>query len=295
MKIRKAIITAAGMGIGFLPATKAQPKEMLPVVDKPAIQYIVEEAIQSGIENIIIVTGRGKFSIEDHFDKSFELESELRLKKNEELLAQMEMISNMVNIHYVRQSEHLGLGHAIYCARDFIGDEPFAVMLGDNLVVSEKPGLKQLMEVFDLTGQSAVALFKVPVNQVNRYGMVDAKHAEGMPDEIYKIQNMVEKPGLHETPSDMAVFGRYILMPGIFDIIKNTARGKDGEIQLTDALSQFLKHGDIYARIMDGKRYDVGDKLGFLRANIEFALRRDDMQDEFREYLKELNAMNYQI
>lgn len=295
MKVRKAIIPAAGLGTRFLPVTKAQPMEMLPIVDKPTIQYIIEEAIASGIEDIVIVTGRGKRAIEDHFDISFELQAELRLKQKEELLVQMEEISNMVNIHYIRQKEPLGLGHAIYCARAFISNEPFAVLLGDDLVVSEKPGLKQLMEVYDLTGQCVVAAFNVPLNQVNSYGVVDAMQEEGMPKGIYKIRDIVEKPGISEAPSDMAVFGRYILLPEIFGILENTAPGKDGEIQLTDALRQFLKHHDIYAKIMEGQRYDVGDKLGLLRANIEFALRREDLKDEVLEYLKALNTKGYEI
>jgi UTP--glucose-1-phosphate uridylyltransferase len=268
---------------------------MLPIVDKPTIQYIVEEAITSGIEDIAIVTGRGKRAIEDYFDRSYELESELRLKHKEELLTQIEEISNMCNIYYVRQKEPRGLGDAIYCARTFIGDEPFAVLLGDDLMVSEEPGLKQLFEVYNLTGQSAVALFKTPMSQLNRYGVVDALQATGLPKGIYKIRDMVEKPDPADAPSDMAVFGRYILLPAIFGILENTKPGTGGEIQLTDALRQFLKNHDIYARNMEGKRYDVGDKLGFLRANIEFALMREDMRNEFPEYLKGLNAKGYEI
>lgn len=295
MTVRKAVIPAAGLGTRFLPVTKAQPKEMLPIADKPTIQYIMEEAIASGIEDIVIVTGRGKRAIEDHFDKSYELESELRLKHNEELLAQIEKISSMGNIHYVRQKEPKGLGDAIYCAHAFIGDEPFAVLLGDDLMVSEKPGLKQLLEVYDLTGQTAVALFKVPSSQLNRYGIVEAEQAAETAKGIFKIQDMVEKPNPDEAPSDMAIFGRYVLLPEIFDIIKSTSPGRGGEIQLTDALRQFLKKRDIYARIMEGRRYDVGDKLGFLIANIEFTLRRWDMREEFIVYLKGLNEKNYKI
>lgn len=295
MKIRKAIIPAAGLGTRFLPATKAQPMEMLPIVDKPTIQYIVEEAIASGIEDIVIVTGRGKRAIEDHFDMSYELEAELKLKQKEEMLAQIEEISNLVNIHYIRQKEPLGLGHAIYCARSFTGNEPFAVLLGDDLIVSEKPGLKQLMEVYDQMGESAVAAFNVPMKLVNSYGVVDAKKEEGMPKGLYKILDIVEKPGLSDALSNMAVFGRYILLPEIFDILENTAPGKDGEIQLTDALREYLKHRDVYAQIMEGKRYDVGDKLGLLRANIEFALRREDLRGEVLEYLKALNTKGYEI
>lgn len=295
MKVRKAIIPAAGLGTRFLPATKAQPKEMLSIVDKPTIQYIVEEAITSGIEDIVIVTGRGKRAIEDHFDISFELEAELKLKQKEELLAQVEEISNMVNIHYIRQKEPLGLGHAIYCARAFTGNEPFAVLLGDDLLVSEKPGLKQLMKTYDLTGQCTVAAYKVPLNKVNHYGVIDAKQVEAMPKGIYKVRDIVEKPSISDAPADIAVFGRYILLPEIFGILEKTSPGSDGEIQLTDALRKHLNHHDIYARIMEGQRYDVGDKLGLLRANIEFALRREDMRDEFLEYLKTLHTKGYEI
>ena len=295
MKVKKAIIPAAGLGTRFLPVTKAQPKEMLPIVDKPTIQYIIEEAIASGIEDILIVTGRGKRSIEDHFDKSYELEAELRLHHKEELLSQMQDISRMVKIHYIRQMEPRGLGDAIYCARAFTGDEPFAVLLGDDLVVSEQPGLKQLLEVYDLTGESAVAVFNVPMNQVSRYGIVDAKRIDGMPEWIYRISDMIEKPDPAEAPSNMAIFGRYILLPEIYEVLENTAIGRGQEIQLTDALKELLKHRDIYARIMNGQRYDVGDKQGFLQANIEFALRREDVRDEFLEYLKALNKKGYKI
>lgn len=295
MRVRKAIIPAAGLGTRFLPATKAQPKEMLPIVDKPTIQYIVEEAIAAGIEDIVIVTGRGKRAIEDHFDKSYELESELRLKAKEGLLAQIEAVSNMGNIHYIRQKEPKGLGDAIYCARSFIGDEPFAVLLGDDLVVSEQPGLKQLLDVHNLTGQSTLAIFQAPVKQLNRYGVVDAVQAKDMPKGVYKIRDMVEKPDPADAPSDMAILGRYILLPEIFDILKNTKPGAGGEIQLTDALRQFLTNHDIYARIIEGGRYDVGDKMGLLIANIEFSLRREDMQEEFKEYLKILNKNGYEV
>ncbi len=295
MKVRKAIIPAAGLGTRFLPATKAQPKEMLPIVDKPTIQYIVEEAIDSGIEDILIVTGRSKRAIEDHFDKSFELEAELRSKHNDEMLALVQDISNMVNIHYIRQKEPRGLGHAIYCARAFIGDEPFAVLLGDDLVVSEKPGLKQLMEVFNLTGQSAVGVYHVPMEHTDRYGVVDAIRVEGMPKGVYKVKDMVEKPDPADAPSNMAVIGRYVILPEIFKLLETLPPGRGGEIQLTDALRQLLKRRDVYARVMEGVRYDVGDKLGFLRANIEFALRREDMRDEFLEYLKTLGTNGYEL
>ncbi|MDP2892296.1 MAG: UTP--glucose-1-phosphate uridylyltransferase GalU [Bacillota bacterium] len=295
MKVRKAIIPAAGLGTRFLPATKAQPKEMLPIVDKPTIQYIVEEAVASGIEDIIIVTGRSKRAIEDHFDKSYELEAVLSNKKDEELLGLVQDISNMVDIHYIRQKEPRGLGHAIYCARNFIGNEPFAVLLGDDLVVSEQPGLKQLMDVYDATGQSTLAVFKVPMSQVHKYGIVKVEKVDSMPKNVFKVMDMVEKPSASDAPSDLAIFGRYIILPEIFRFLENAEPGSGGEIQLTDALKMLLKKHDIYAKKLEGKGYDVGDKLGFLRANIEFALRRGDMKDEFVKYLKSLGEKEWEV
>jgi UTP--glucose-1-phosphate uridylyltransferase len=292
MKIRKAIIPAAGLGTRFLPATKAQPKEMLPIVDKPTIQYIVEEAVASGIEDIIIVTGRNKRAIEDHFDKSYELEATLSSKNEEELLNMVQSISNLVDIHYIRQKEPRGLGHAIYCARQFIDHEPFAVLLGDDLVVSETPGLKQLLDIHEATGQSAIAVFQVPESQLNRYGIVAVSKDGGLPKDVFKIHDMVEKPTPAEAPSDMAIFGRYVIAPEIFPILESAQPGRSGEIQLTDALRTLLKTQDIYAKLMEGRRYDVGDKLGFLRANIEFALKREDMREEFLAYLKSLGLCN---
>ncbi|MBL4933920.1 MULTISPECIES: UTP--glucose-1-phosphate uridylyltransferase GalU [Clostridium] len=282
MKVKKAIIPAAGLGTRFLPATKAQPKEMLPIVDKPTIQYIIEEAIASGIEEILIITGRNKKCIEDHFDKSVELEMELEKNGKEELLEIVRDISDMVDIHYIRQKEPKGLGHAILCAKTFVGNEPFAVLLGDDVVYSEKPCLKQLIECFDEYKTSILGVQTVPRSDVSKYGIVDGKHIE---DRVYKVKNLVEKPNVEETPSDVAILGRYIITPQIFDILKNTKPGKGGEIQLTDALKELISQEAMYAFNFEGRRYDVGDKLGFLEATVEYALRKEDLRDEFIEYL----------
>ncbi|MDD7794970.1 UTP--glucose-1-phosphate uridylyltransferase GalU [Clostridium sp. 'White wine YQ'] len=282
MKVKKAIIPAAGLGTRFLPATKAQPKEMLPIVDKPTIQYIIEEAIASGIEEILIITGRNKKCIEDHFDKSVELEMELEKNGKEELLEIVRDISDMVDIHYIRQKEPKGLGHAILCAKTFVGNEPFAVLLGDDVVYSEKPCLKQLIECFDEYKTSILGVQTVPRSDVSKYGIVDGKHIE---DRVYKVKNLVEKPNVEETPSDVAILGRYIITPQIFDILKNTEPGKGGEIQLTDALKELVSQEAMYAFNFEGRRYDVGDKLGFLQATVEYALRKEDLRDEFIEYL----------
>lgn len=270
------------MGTRFLPATKAQPKEMLPIVDKPTIQYIVEEAIASGIEDIMIVTGRGKRSIEDHFDKSYELEDMLRNKGSQELLSLVQDISNLVNIHYIRQKEPKGLGHAIYCAKSFIGDEPFAVLLGDDIVDSNKPCLKQLIEVFDEYKSTVLGVQKVPKDDVSKYGIVDCKHIE---NGIYRVNDLVEKPDCKNAPSDIAILGRYIIMPEIFKFLECAQPGKGGEIQLTDALRNLISEEDMYAYHFSGKRYDVGNKLGFLQATVEFALKRQELKDEFEKYL----------
>lgn len=283
MKVRKAIIPAAGLGTRFLPATKAQPKEMLPIVDKPTIQYIVEEARASGIEDIIIVTGRGKRAIEDHFDKSYELEDILKQKGDEELLQLVQNISNMVNIHYIRQKEPKGLGHAIYCAKTFIGNEPFAVLLGDDIVHSEVPCLKQLIEVYDEYKTTVVGVQKVPEEDVSKYGIVNCKHIE---DRVYKVKDMVEKPEKDKAPSNIAILGRYIITPKIFQFLETAQPGKGGEIQLTDALKNLISIEAMYAYDFIGKRYDVGNKLGFLQATVEFALERDDLKEEFSRYLK---------
>ena len=283
MKVKKAIIPAAGLGTRFLPATKAQPKEMLPIVDKPTIQYILEEAVASGIEEILIITGRNKKCIEDHFDKSVELELELEKSGKEELLELVRDISDMVDIHYIRQKEPKGLGNAIYCAKTFVGNEPFAVMLGDDLVDSEVPCLKQLIDCYSEYQTNILGVQKVKKEDVSKYGIVDGIFIE---DRVYKVKDLVEKPVVEEAPSDIAILGRYIITPQIFDILKNTTPGKGGEIQLTDALKKLREEEAIYAYNFEGQRYDVGDKLGFLQANIEFALKKPELRDDFIKYLE---------
>jgi UTP--glucose-1-phosphate uridylyltransferase len=282
MKVKKAIIPAAGLGTRFLPATKAQPKEMLPIVDKPTIQYIIEEAVASGIEEILIITGRNKRAIEDHFDKSVELEQELEAHSKDELLSMVRDISNMVNIHYIRQKEPKGLGHAISCAKTFVGNEPFAVMLGDDVVDSEIPCLKQLIDCFNEYKTTILGVQQVPQADVSKYGIV-----KGMPieDRVFKVKDLVEKPRTEEAPSNVAILGRYIITPQIFDILENTTPGKGGEIQLTDALRTLIQNEAMYAYNFEGRRYDVGDKLGFLEATVEFALKREDLQKPFLQYL----------
>lgn len=285
MRVRKAIIPAAGLGTRFLPATKAQPKEMLPIVDKPTIQYIIEEAIASGISEIIIVTGRSKRSIEDHFDKSVELEVELEKNGKEELLKMVREISDMANIHYIRQKEPRGLGHAILTARHFVGNEPFAVLLGDDVVVSKKPCLSQMIDVFDEYKTSVLGVQKVAHEVVNKYGIVNCKEVD---DRVYKVRDLVEKPKIEDAPSDIAILGRYIITPSIFDYLETQDAGTGGEIQLTDALRRLAKDEAMYAYDFKGHRYDVGTKTGFLQANIEFALRNPEMADPMKEYLHEL-------
>lgn len=282
MKVRKAIIPAAGLGTRFLPATKAQPKEMLPIVDKPTLQYIIEEAVDSGIEEILVITGRNKKSIEDHFDKSVELELELESKGKLDLLEEVRKISNMVNIHYIRQKEPRGLGHAIHCAKSFIGQEPFAVLLGDDIVYSDKPCLKQMIEVYEEYKTTVLGVQEVPLQDVSKYGVVEGKHIE---DRVYKVRNLIEKPQVEEAPSNIAILGRYIINPAIFEILEHTAPGKGDEIQLTDALRELAQKEAMYAYKFEGQRYDVGDKQGFLQATVEFALRRGDLRDEFLNYL----------
>ena len=282
MKVRKAIIPAAGLGTRFLPATKAQPKEMLPIVDKPTIQYIIEEAVASGIEEILIITGRNKKCIEDHFDKSVELEMELEKAHKDELLEMVRNISDMVDIHYIRQKEPKGLGHAILCARAFVGNEPFAVLLGDDVVDSEVPCLKQLMDCYKEYKTTILGVQTVKHEDVNKYGIVDGIHIE---DRVYKVKKLVEKPAIEESPSNVAILGRYIITPQIFDILQNTVPGKGGEIQLTDALQTLIENEAMYAYNFEGRRYDVGDKLGFLQATVEFALKRDGLREPFLEYL----------
>lgn len=287
MKIKKAVIPAAGLGTRFLPATKAQPKEMLPIVDKPTIQYIVEEAINAGIESILIITGRGKRNIEDHFDKSYELESELKRKGNNSMLSMVEDISHLVNVFYVRQKEAMGLGHAIGCARDFVGNEPFAVLLGDDVVVSEQPAIGQLMEVYEKRGASVLGVQRVDKADVDKYGVIDpANDING--GRLHEVKDLVEKPSADEAPSNLAILGRYIITPEIFDILAVQQPGKNGEIQLTDALKTLSNSQGMYAYEFEGKRYDVGDKLGFLKATVEFALCRDDLSERFGAYLKKV-------
>lgn len=286
MKVKKAIIPAAGLGTRFLPATKAQPKEMLPIVDKPTIQYIIEEAVASGIEEILIITGKSKRAIEDHFDKSLELEMQLKESGKDDLLKIVQDISNLVDIHYIRQKEPKGLGHAIHCAKTFVGNEPFAVMLGDDVVDSEVPCLKQLIDCFDEYKTSVLGVQRVAEDQVSKYGIVEGIEIE---DRVYKVRNLVEKPKEGETNSNIAILGRYIITPKIFEILEHTAPGKGGEIQLTDALQTLMGEEAMYAYNFEGRRYDVGDKLGFLQATVEYALKREGLKDDFREYLKSLD------
>ena len=286
MKVKKAIIPAAGLGTRFLPATKAQPKEMLPIVDKPTIQYIVEEAIEAGIEDILIITGKNKGSIEDHFDKSIELELALKKKGKDDLLDLVQDISNLVDIHYVRQKQPRGLGHAIYCAKTFINHEPFAVLLGDDVVVSKEPVIGQMMKKYEEKEQPILGVQKVPKKDVSKYGIV--KYSENM-DRLYKVEDLVEKPARSEAPSNLAILGRYIITPDIFPILEQTDPGKGGEIQLTDALETLAHKREVAAYNFKGRRYDIGNKLGFLKATVEFALDRDDLNKEFADYLSELN------
>lgn len=275
MKVRKAVIPAAGLGTRFLPATKAQPKEMLPIVDKPTLQYIVEEAIASGIEEILIITGRNKKSIEDHFDKSVELELELAQKGKHELLEQVRRISDLVNIHYVRQKEPKGLGHAVYCARSFIGNEPFAVLLGDDIVDGEPPCLAQLIRQYDEHQATILGVQEIPREDVKKYGIVAGQMLE---DRLCKVTDLVEKPAVADAPSNIAILGRYIITPRIFELLQHARPGAGGEIQLTDALKDLARLEPMYAYSFSGRRYDVGDRLGFLEATIDFALRRADLR-----------------
>ena len=285
MTVKKAIIPAAGLGTRFLPATKSQPKEMLPIVDKPTLQYIIEEAIESGIEEILIITGRNKKSIEDHFDKSVELELELEQKGKKEMLKMVRDISNMVNIHYIRQKEPKGLGHAIHCAKSFIGDEPFAVLLGDDIVDADTPCLKQLINTYDEYKTTILGVQEVAKEDTDKYGILDVKHIE---DRVYKVKDMVEKPSVESAPSNIAILGRYIINPSIFEILENQKPGKGGEIQLTDALKTLSTQEAIYAYNFEGRRYDVGDKFGFLEATIDFALKRDELREDLLNYMKDI-------
>jgi UTP--glucose-1-phosphate uridylyltransferase len=291
MRVRKAIIPAAGLGTRFLPATKAQPKEMLPIIDTPAIQYIVEEAIKSGIESIIIVTGKHKRSIEDHFDKSFELERYLEERGKIEQLKVVQRISNMVDIHYIRQKEPLGLGHAILCAEHFVENEPFAVLLGDDILVSSPPCLRRMIDVYEQSQTPVIALQQVPEDEVDRYGIISPAGMntfDCLSNRLWQIQGLVEKPRRDQAPSNLAVIGRYILEPSIFPLLEKAVPGKGGEIQLTDALNAISRTQPILGLEFEGKRYDVGDKMGYIQATIEFALKRKDLKDDVMMYLQSL-------
>ncbi|WP_282935705.1 UTP--glucose-1-phosphate uridylyltransferase GalU [Paenibacillus sp. RC67] len=285
MKIRKAVIPAAGLGTRFLPATKAQPKEMLPIVDKPAIQYIVEEAVQSGIESIIIVTGRNKKSIEDHFDKSFELEQALLEKGKLDVLSEVQRISNMATIHYIRQKEPLGLGHAILCAQQFIGDEPFAVLLGDDIMVSETPALQQMIHVYEAFDAQVIGVQQVEAAEVNKYGIIapSSQHHQ-----VYEVQDLVEKPDPGSAPSTIAIMGRYILKPSIFSYLERIDRGAGNEFQLTDALREACREEQLLALDLLANRYDIGDKLGYMKAIAEIGLQREELRPQLLSYLQQL-------
>ena len=283
MKVRKAVIPAAGLGTRFLPATKAQPKEMLPIVDKPTIQYIIEEAVDSGIEEILIITGRNKESIENHFDKSIELEMQLERSGKLKELDIVRKISSMADIHYIRQKEPKGLGDAVSCAKSFVGNEPFAVMLGDDVIDSEVPCLKQLMNCFNEYKTSILGVQKVNENDVMKYGIIKGLYIE---ENVYKVKALIEKPTIDEAPSNIAILGRYIITPQIFEVLNNVKPGKNGEIQLTDALQQLISIEAMYACEFVGNRYDVGDNLGLLQANIEFALKRGYLREKLVKYIK---------
>lgn len=285
MKVKKAVIPAAGYGTRLLPASKAIPKEMIPIVDRPTIQYVIEEAIEAGIEEVLIITSKNKQEIEDHFDRDLELEMVLKEKEKYDIKKEVDRISNMIDIHYVRQKEQKGLGHAISCAETFVGDDPFAVILGDDLVVSQKPAIGQLMEVYEDKEAPILGVQDVPEKNVNKYGIVKYKEKQG---KSYLLEDMIEKPAVEKAPSNLAILGRYVITPDIFPIIENTSRGKGGEIQLTDALKTLSEKRDVYAHNFTGERYDVGNKMGFLRATVEFALNREEFATEFEDYLKNL-------
>ncbi len=288
-KVRKAVFPAAGLGTRFLPATKAQPKEMLPLVDKPIIQYGVEEAVAAGCDQIIIVTGRGKSAIEDHFDVSYELEKMLEERGKTDLLKIVRQISDLIHIAYVRQKEALGLGHAVLTARELVGDEPFAVLLADDVIDADVPCLKQLMDVFDKTQCSVLATQVVEGPGISAYGVLEGKPVPGSNGKLYEVISLVEKPRPEEAPSNLAVIGRYILTPTVFETLADIKAGAGGELQLTDGLKQLLKKEKIYGYVFEGKRHDTGDKLGFLKATVEFALKRPDLGGPLRQYLKSLN------
>ncbi|KXZ17168.1 UTP--glucose-1-phosphate uridylyltransferase GalU [Bacillus nakamurai] len=284
-KVRKAIIPAAGLGTRFLPATKAMPKEMLPIVDKPTIQYIIEEAVESGIEDIIIVTGKGKRAIEDHFDNAPELERSLEEKGKIELLQKVKKSSNIADIHYIRQKEPKGLGHAVWCARNFIGDEPFAVLLGDDIVQAEKPGLRQLMDEYEKTLSSIIGVQQVPEGDTHRYGIIDPLTNEGR---RYQVKTFVEKPKPGTAPSNLAILGRYVFTPEIFMYLEQQEIGAGGEIQLTDAIQKLNDIQRVFAYDFEGKRYDVGEKLGFIETTLEFALQDEDIRHKLIPFMKDL-------
>ncbi|ADC86657.1 UTP--glucose-1-phosphate uridylyltransferase GalU [Staphylococcus lugdunensis] len=285
-QIKKAIIPAAGLGTRFLPATKAMPKEMLPILDKPTIQYIVEEASRAGIEDIIIVTGKHKRAIEDHFDNQKELEMVLEEKGKTELLKKVQYSTDLANIFYVRQKEQKGLGHAIYSARQFIGDEPFAVLLGDDIVESDTPAIKQLMDAYDETGKSVIGVQEVAESDTHRYGIIDPLEKHGR---RYEVKQFVEKPAQGTAPSNLAIMGRYVLTANIFDYLKTQKRGAGNEIQLTDAIERLNKDDQVYAYDFEGDRYDVGEKLGFVKTTIEYALKDQEMKEELTQFIKDLN------
>lgn len=287
-KVRKAIIPAAGLGTRFLPATKAMPKEMLPIIDKPTIQYIVEEAVESGIEDIIIVTGKGKRAIEDHFDHAFELEQNLFEKGKIQLLKEVQKTSELANIHYIRQKKPLGLGHAVWCARKFIGDEPFAVLLGDDIVDAEKPCLKQLIEQYEKTESSIVGIQKVDFEDTSRYGIIDPLSQSGR---LYQVNSFVEKPSKENAPSNLAIMGRYILTPEIFSYLDKQEAGANDEIQLTDAIQQLNDKQAVYAYEFEGKRYDVGEKSGFVLTTIDFALKDDKLRHSILRHLEGIRIL----
>jgi len=286
-KVRKAVFPAAGLGTRFLPATKAQPKEMLPIVDKPIIQYGVEEAMAAGCDQIIIVTGRDKTAIEDHFDVSYELEKMLEERKKTELLTIVRQISDMIHIAYVRQKEALGLGHAVLMAKELVGNEPFAVLLADDVIDGQVPCLRQMIDMFEQTQSSILAIQQIDGPAISQYGVLDASPVNGN-SRLYQVKNMVEKPRAEEAPSNLAIVGRYILTPAIFETLERTPLGAGGELQLTDAIRLLLQKEKVYGYRFEGKRHDAGDKLGFLKATVEFALKRPELRDEFRAYLREL-------
>ncbi len=288
--INKAIIPSAGFGTRFLPATKAQPKEMLPIVDTPAIQFVVEEAVSSGIKDILIIIGKGKRAIEDHFDSSFELETELEEKNETELLKEIKRISNLANIHFIRQKHLLGLGDAIYYAKQHVDNEPFAVLLGDTIVDSKEPCIAQMINIFKKYPHSIIGLEEVPKEKVSRYGIIDGDLIE---ENIYQLKDLIEKPSLDEAPSNLAIGGRYILTPEIFDCIEKTERGSGNEIQITDAIKILSKTQPLYGYKFEGIRYDIGNKLDFLKTNVEFALKREDLRNDFLDFLKEI-VTNYE-